>query len=266
MNQILEYFREGELITIIFGIVFGILAVVWLDDINFNVTPVKVYASEKTVERNEVINSTTTAKPVNDISVTQGNAVITSVNNLVTDDVVKESSKAQTLQVGLQVETRAVEPKAKQVEKAIDVGVPIDGQDTAVPNDVAGCRSYNITYMDYKMTTNKTSRQYALLNSPDAHTDVKTGIRMIGDRYCIALGSYYTHNVGQKVNLIFEDGTVVYCILGECKSDAHTDETNRFHAVDGSVAEFVVDSEYFESTAQWSGLCRGRISQVVLVE
>lgn len=263
MNQVLGYLRETELATIIFGIIFGVLAVAWIDDINFNVTPAKVYASEERVERRE-IKPVSPVKKANE-TVNQSCAVITSVDNLVTDDVVKESSKAQTLEVGVQVQTKAVE-KPKEEKKVFDAGKPMMGQDTRVPNDVDGCRSYNITFMDYHKTTNKTSRQYKLLNSEAAHTDVKTGIRMIDDRYCIALGSYYTHEIGQKVNLVFEDGTVVYCILGECKSDAHTDTTHRFHAVDGSVAEFVVDSEYFKSTEQWRELCRGKISQVILVE
>ena len=137
---------------------------------------------------------------------------------------------------------------------------------TNVPNHIEGCRSWNITYMDYKAVTARSSAQYQLLNSDLAHTDKITGIRMIDDRYCIALGSYYTSKVGQKVNLVFENGTVIKCILGDCKSDKHTDPSHRFHSVDGSVAEFIVDSEYFESTKQWKGLGIGTISKVLLVD
>lgn len=135
-----------------------------------------------------------------------------------------------------------------------------------VPNHIEGCRSWNITYMDYKAVTARSSAQYQLLNSDSAHTDKITGIRMIDDRYCIALGSYYTSKVGQKVNLVFENGTVIKCILGDCKSDKHTDPSHRFHSVDGSVAEFIVDSEYFDSTKQWKSLGIGTISKVLLAD
>ncbi|MBR4315031.1 MAG: hypothetical protein IKP66_09000, partial [Lachnospiraceae bacterium] len=67
-------------------------------------------------------------------------------------------------------------------------------------------------------------------------------------RYCIAVGSFYTTQIGQKIDLVLTNGTVIKCILGDCKSDEHTDETHRYHAIDGSVAEFIVDYDYFSGT------------------
>lgn len=123
-----------------------------------------------------------------------------------------------------------------------------------VPNNESGCKSYKITYMPYTAVTYKPSDQYKLLNSEFCYTDTETGIRMVDERYCIALGSGYTHDIGTKVNLVFEDGTILRCILGDCKADEHTDKTNRYHSVDGSVAEFIVDYEYFDHVSQWDSI------------
>lgn len=129
----------------------------------------------------------------------------------------------------------------------------------AVPNDEEGCRSWNTTYMPYTAVTCVTSDQYALLNSPEAYTDETTGIRMYEGRYCIAVGSFYSQRIGTKLNLIMENGSVVKCITGDAKSDAHTDETHRYQAVDGSVAEVIVDYDYFQSTKQYPEELTGRI-------
>ena len=74
-----------------------------------------------------------------------------------------------------------------------------------VPNDIPGCKSIAKTYMAYTAVTAKNSPQYKLLNDEKAHTDKATGLRMYEDRYCIALGSYYTSTIGTKVNLLLEN-------------------------------------------------------------
>lgn len=128
-----------------------------------------------------------------------------------------------------------------------------------VPNEEEGCRSWNTTYMPYTAVTCVTSDQYALLNSPQAYTDEITGIRMYEGRYCIAVGSYYSQRIGTKLNLIMANGSVVKCITGDAKSDAHTDETHRYQAMDGSVAEVIVDYAYFSSTKQYPEELMGSI-------
>ena len=137
-----------------------------------------------------------------------------------------------------------------------------------VPNGVLGCYSQAITYMGYHKVTLRTSAQYFLLNSTECYTDIVSGIRMIGDRYCIALGSYYTDRIGTKVDLVFENGVILKCILGDQKADEHTNLTHQFHLSDGSVAEFIVDYAYFSGhPEQWSYLIGGksRIRKVVII-
>ena len=112
------------------------------------------------------------------------------------------------------------------------------------------------SYMRYTAVTSKTSLQYKLLNwAGHASTNNKTGVRQIkcstGEtRICIAMGTYYIGTVGAKFDITFSNGTTIKAILGDIKSDAHTDKTHRYMAggydhgkyygPDYSVVEYVV--------------------------
>lgn len=131
---------------------------------------------------------------------------------------------------------------AEACKKNGDGNVPDGVED---PETGVACNSRNVTYMAYTAVTATSSPQYKLLNASYAYTDEETGIRMVDGRYCIALGSGYTSLIGEKVNLVMKDGSVIKCILGDQKADEHTDFTNRFQKYDGSVAEIIVDYDKF---------------------
>lgn len=287
MKKYLIYLQQQEKLSITVGILLG-LVFLCLTNVKETNTYFQVFAAEQQVEGIESLVAETvelTGESVKEIE----RDVITSTtvtSNLVSDDTMEKSLETRTNVIvgGITVEeksfesTNGIESRSvtskqnsnEEVENKVNIETGQIGTDTKnvknVPNDVQGCKSYNITYMAYTTVTSKTSNQYQLLYSDACYTDKKTGIRMVDGRYCIAMGSYYTHKVGQKVDLVFEDGRVVHCIIGDCKSDAHTDTTHRFHSVDGSVAEFVVDYEYFNSTEQWSDLCGGKIDKVIIIE
>lgn len=136
----------------------------------------------------------------------------------------------------------------------------------AIPNGDGVCNSAKYTYMPYTAVTSKNSDQYKLLNGADAHTDETTGIRMIKDRYCIAVGTFYAKKIGTKLNVVMANGETLKCILGDVKSDRHTDETHRYQAVDGSVIEMVVDYNYFKSTKQYPSALHGEVERIEVVE
>lgn len=106
------------------------------------------------------------------------------------------------------------------------------------------------SYMDYRLITLKSSRQYELQKSL-AYTN-EQGLRMVNGRYCIALGSYYTTTIGQYVDVELENGKIICGILADCKADKDTDLTNRIHS-DGSVVEFVIDIEELNCTIRKLG-------------
>ena len=103
--------------------------------------------------------------------------------------------------------------------------------------------------MSYKAITLKTSKQYKLQQI--AYTGTH-GIRQVNGRYCVALGSAYTKTIGTYVDIILENGEVIPCILADQKQDRHTDSTNRV-CFDGSLVEFVVDTDYIINRVIKSG-------------
>lgn len=130
-----------------------------------------------------------------------------------------------------------------------------------VPNNEEGCDSANFTYMDYRKVTAKNTVQYKLLNSDLAYTDEETGIRMYDGLYCVAVGSYYALP-GDKIDVTMTNGTVFHCIVGDAKSNKHTDETHRYHYKDGSVVEMIIDGEVFKSTKMYPKDLNGTIFNI----
>ena len=104
-------------------------------------------------------------------------------------------------------------------------------------------------YMDFRCITNKSSKQYKLQQK--AYT-TKEGIRKIDNRYCIALGSYYSSKIGTKIDLITYDNKVIKCILADQKADKDT-INNHMQARDGSFLEIIVDTKILPKTAKLMG-------------
>ena len=94
------------------------------------------------------------------------------------------------------------------------------------------------SYMGYQHITDKTSSQYALKSQ--YILDYETGIYTVDGRYCCALGSYYSTNIGIYFDIIMTSGSVIPCILADCKDDKHTDELNQYTMSNNSVVEFIV--------------------------
>ena len=88
-----------------------------------------------------------------------------------------------------------------------------------------------------------------------ATTDPETGIRTVNGRYCVALGTHFTEEIGQYFDLILENGEVIPCILGDVKAPKHTDKNNIF-SISGSnkcASEFIVDTKELNEDAKQSG-------------
>lgn len=107
------------------------------------------------------------------------------------------------------------------------------------------------SYMSYKAITTKSSPQYSL-QKDQAYTG-KYGIRQVDGRYCVAVGSYFTNEIGTYLDLILENGIVIPCILADQKADKDTCSKNIITMHNGCVSEFVIDSEYLDSKARQMG-------------
>ena len=107
------------------------------------------------------------------------------------------------------------------------------------------------SYMSYRAITSKSSKQYKLQKSY-AYTG-NSGIRMIYNRYCIALGTYFNAPVGTYVDLVLENGTIIPCIVSEIKANKDTDKNNIVTVHNGCVSEFLVDMKSLDRNSKRSG-------------
>lgn len=99
---------------------------------------------------------------------------------------------------------------------------------------------YTKSNMDLISITNKQSYQYYLkqyywLDDYGHYRYSEKGI----DYYVVALGSYYG-DIGDKFRFTLSNGTILYVIKGDEKSDTQT--VNGCYHPDGSVIEFIIDT------------------------
>lgn len=106
------------------------------------------------------------------------------------------------------------------------------------------------SYMPYTAITSRSSAQWKLQQV--AYTGTH-GIRQVNGRYCIAVGSAYTSKIGQYIDLVLENGTVIPCILADQKADKDTNSENTITEHDGSLVEFVVSSSNLSRSVRKMG-------------
>jgi len=107
------------------------------------------------------------------------------------------------------------------------------------------------SWMDWRAITSRSSRQWRLQQI--AYT-CDNGLRRVDGLYMIALGTYFLHyGVGDVFEITLSSDLVFRAVVGDVKSDAHTDPTNRFHLTDGSVVEFIVDRNNMPEQARRMG-------------
>lgn len=104
------------------------------------------------------------------------------------------------------------------------------------------------TYMDYRMTTVVSSRQYQFMRN-ELTIDEETGFLYDKDGFiAVALGSYFGE-IGDRFYFTLDSGIVLPLVKAEEKADKDTDETGCYHLIDSSIIEFVIDGdcarEYF---------------------
>ena len=57
----------------------------------------------------------------------------------------------------------------------------------------------------------------------------------------VAVGTHYAKEVGTKLDITLDNGYTFHAIVGDIKQNKHTDATNRYIPINGSVLEFIVD-------------------------
>ena len=99
------------------------------------------------------------------------------------------------------------------------------------------------TYMDYRMTTVVSSRQYQFIHNK-LTVDRNTGFLYDCDGFiAVALGSYYGE-IGDRFYFTLDSGIILPLVKAEEKADEDTNSSGCYHRIDGSVIEFVIDDDY----------------------
>ena len=114
------------------------------------------------------------------------------------------------------------------------------------------------TYMDYRCITDKTSAQYML--QMEAYTD-DMGLRKYEDHYIVAMGTYYSDNVGDTFKITLDNDISFNVIIGDIKADCHTDSKNMYspvydqngNFVSANVIEFIVDTKKLDRSVKRLG-------------
>lgn len=142
-------------------------------------------------------------------------------------------------------------------------------QSICVEKDVPRNNSFK-SYMDADTITSINTDQYKL--KAKYVIDEQTGIWTVDERYCIAVGSYYTKSIGTYIDVVMENGSTLHCILGECKRNRDTDYTNRQNP-NGSVVEFIVNTSSIPSMVRKMGNCsyaceemKGEIKSIIVYD
>lgn len=99
--------------------------------------------------------------------------------------------------------------------------------------DYSGFKSYE----PYDLIT---AQSVQLCLQYQAVTD-SNGFRLLDGRYLVAVGTFCNAPCGTYIDLILENGTLIPCIVGDIKSNAHTDETNTYTLATMCACEFIVD-------------------------
>lgn len=109
------------------------------------------------------------------------------------------------------------------------------------------------TYMDYRKITDESSAQYML--QMEAYTD-DMGLRKYEDYYIVAMGTYYSDNVGDTFKITLDNDTSFNVIIGDIKADCHTDSQNMYspvyddkgNLISANVIEFIVDTNKLDKS------------------
>lgn len=94
------------------------------------------------------------------------------------------------------------------------------------------------SYMPYTVITDRSSPQWPL--QQQAYTN-EAGLRCIDGIPMIAIGTGWGAWVGDKVLVVCENGNRFIAIVGDIKSNAHTDKNNQTTSDNGCRCEFIVD-------------------------
>ena len=96
----------------------------------------------------------------------------------------------------------------------------------------------------------KSTKQYKLQQM--AYTG-EYGVRYVDGYACIAVGSFANTKIGQRIDLVLENGTIIQCVMADGKADIHTESNNMITIHSNCCSEFVIDRNALDKNARRDG-------------
>ena len=164
----------------------------------------------------------------------------TSLNNDVSqlqkdkEQLEQEYEKLQEDNVTLQEENKNLQEENKKLQTA-----------TTLPSS----KDFK-SYMPYTAITNTSSKQWKLQQF--ASTDIN-GIRCIDGRPMVAVGTGWGCYVGSIILVTCENGNSFEAVVGDIKSDRHTDADNKTTISNNCRCEFIIDLQVLDPKVRSSG-------------
>lgn len=79
------------------------------------------------------------------------------------------------------------------------------------------------------------------------------GLWKIDEYYCVALGSYYSKELGDIFEVTLTSGSTYKIVAVDHKDDAHTDSLNMYTTSNGCLTEFIVDASNLNKNIRFAG-------------
>ncbi len=131
--------------------------------------------------------------------------------------------------------------------------------------EYSGFKSFE-DYSRFKSTSNQKRLQ-------DLATTDENGLRVVDGRYTIAVGSATGASVGQYIDLVLENGTVIECVMGDLKADKDTDAQNLITNYSNCCSEFIVETRalskeirYYGNLSKLSDAWNSRVVQIIIYD
>lgn len=173
-------------------------------------------------------------------------------NNIEKDDTSKDLDSDTTLQQENEDNNNEIETEEQKLHKERNriKQLASRGNSKPIQNKNTSMKSY----MDYRKITDKSSLQYKLQQRDDIYTDSE-GFRKIENNFVVAVGTYFTQEIGDKLIIELASGTFVQAVVGDIKDNKHTGDMNIQHSIDNSVVEFIVNVNELETIVRKMGDC-----------
>lgn len=105
------------------------------------------------------------------------------------------------------------------------------------------------SFEDYSRFKSTSAQKYL----QDLAVTDENGLRVVDGRYTIAIGSAAGAHVGQYLDLVLENGTVIECVMGDLKDDRDTDAQNLITVYSNCCSEFIVETKALSKEVRYNG-------------